>query len=177
MVLRYTLDTNCIIDLEERRPSASSLKMMLGDHTAGKIHLAIVAISASENQPCGTSSNNYSVFEGKLKAIGLGHLDQLFPMFYWDVGFWDRFIWDGDPKLERKIHEILFPGEPIAKPQDFGFSEKIWRNHKCDVQVAWSHIYYGRDVLVTRDNNFHNNADKLRSIGLNKIIRPDEYKP
>lgn len=48
MIKKYTLDTNCIIDLEESRPDAPHLKKMIVDHNKGKIDLAVVAISASE---------------------------------------------------------------------------------------------------------------------------------
>jgi len=150
---------------------------MISDHTEGKIDLAVVAISASENQPDGGASPNYAVFEEKLKAAGLDHLEQLLPMAYWDVAFWDHALWDGDSELEKKIHDVLFPGEPIEKPQEEEFPEKKWRNHKCDVQVAWSHVLHGRDILVTRDSNFHKKAAALEHAGLKRIIRPHEYDP
>ena len=132
MIQRYTLDTNCIIDLEENRPDSVYLKKLIADHAVKKIDLAVVAISASENQLDGKPAWNYSIFEEKLRNTGLDHLEQLLPMAYWDVAFWDHAMGDGDRTLEQSIHDILFPGEPIEKPQEVGFSEKKWRNHKCD---------------------------------------------
>lgn len=175
MVQRYTLDTNCIIDLEENRPDAESLRKMIADHGSGAISLAVVAISASENQRGGTPAWSYTTFEEKLKTAGLGHLEQILPMAYWDVAYWDHSIWDGDPVLERKIHDILFPGEPIEQPEAVSFPVKKWLNHKCDVQLMWAHIYHDRDIFVTRDDNFHSKANALLDIGLRGIIRPGEY--
>lgn len=107
----------------------------------------------------------------------MDHLEALLPMAYWDVVFWDHALSDGDPILEGKIHNVLFPGTPIEKPQKVGFPEKKWRNFKCDVQVAWAHVYHKRDVLVTRDKNFHDNSKELHDVGIKEIIRPHEYKP
>jgi len=177
MIERYTLDTNCIIDLEENRPDAVYVKKILDDHDAGIIDLAVVAISASERQLGGKPVWNYSTFENKLKNVGMDNLEQILPMKYWDVTFWDHAIWDGDADLEKKIHDLSFPVEPLKKPQETGFSERKWENHKCDVQIAWAHAYHGRDVLVTRDKNFHDNSSQLKLVGINRIIRPSEYAP
>lgn len=177
MVERYTLDTNCVIDIEENRPSAVYIKKMLIAYRKQVIDLAIVAISASENQPGGGINQNYSEFEEKLRAVDFQDLKVLFPMAYWDVAYWDHAIWDGDPELELKIHNVLFAGTPIEKPEEVGFPMRKWQNNKCDVQIAWSHVYYNRDVLVTSDGNFHNHADELSKIGVRKIIRPEQFKP
>lgn len=177
MIQLYTLDTNCIIDLEENRPDAIHVRKMIADHDSGIINLAVVAISASERQLGGKPVWDYSTFENKLKNVGINHLEQLIPMKYWDVTFWGHDMWDGDSVLEKKIHDILFPGEPIEKPQEFGFSDREWKNHKCDVQIAWAHVYHNRDVLVTSDDNYHKKSVELAKIGLNKIIKPSDYAP
>jgi len=177
MVEKYTLDTNCIIDLEEYRSGAKHIEKMLKAHKNNEIDLAVVAISASENQKNGKYNQNFEEFEKKLENIELDHLQMLLPMAYWDVAFWDHAVWDGNPVLELSIHNILFNGTPIEKPQEHGFPFKKWRRNKCDVQVAWAHVHYGRDVLVTSDKNFHKHAKELSKIGIKKIIRPEEFKP
>jgi hypothetical protein len=175
--MKYTLDTNCIIDLEEERGDYHCLLEMIEDYRNGNIDLAVVAISASENQKGGKPSDTFEAFENKLKGAGLEGVNIILPMGYWDVAYWDHFIWDGDTELEQKIHNILFPGTPIENPANEGFSERKWRNNKCDVQVAWSHAYHRRDVLVTSDGNYHENKQALASVGIGKIIYPEEFMP
>lgn len=164
--MKYTLDTNCIIDLEEKREGYQYLQEMMSDFKKGNLDLSIVAISASENQKGGLPSRTFEDFEKKIVAAGLDGVNILIPMGYWDVCYWDRFMWGGDPELEKKIHNILFPGTPIENPEKFSYSERKWRNNKCDVQVAWSHIYYKQNILVTRDGNFHKNKRSLAGIGV-----------
>jgi predicted nucleic acid-binding protein len=175
--MKYTLDTNCIIDLEEKRPDAINLKKMIDEHKAGIIQLAVVAISASENQPEGRISKTYDNFLKKLADTGLQNVVQLQPMAYWDVAYWGHAVY-GDTnakELEKKIHNILFPGTPIALYQDVNFPKRVWRNNKCDVQIAWAHAFYNQDVLVTRDENFHRHAQELKKVGVRSIIRPTEF--
>lgn len=66
MTQRYTIDTNCISDLEQNRTGADHLRRMLADHENTKIEIAVVAISASENQRGGKPAWTYEAFEGKL---------------------------------------------------------------------------------------------------------------
>lgn len=175
--MQYTMDTNCIIDLEEDRVDAVHLKKMLDAHRKKQIELSVVAISASENQKGGKPSKTFDEFSKKLKAAGLKGVNILIPMMYWDVTYWEHAMWDGDRILEQKIHDILFPGAPIEKPQEVGFPIKKWLNIKCDVQVAWAHLYHKQDVLVTRDRNFHKHSKELSIIGISKIITPDQFQP
>ena len=177
--MSYTLDTNCIIDLEENRPDATHLKKLIYGSRNHGISLAVVAIGASENQPGGAESSNFEAFLLKLEKADLHDAEIILPMLYCEVGFWDRAVWAGSPgaeELEVEIHNILFPGTPIENPKAENFSVKKWKNNKCDVQVAWAHVYHGRETLVTRDENFHKNADALRSVGFKNIIRPKDIR-
>ena len=178
--MKYTLDTNCIIDLEEKRPDGVYLEKIISSYRQKCIELSVVAISASENQKGGKLSKTFDEFILKLASADLQDANMLLPMMYWDVAFWGHALWgdaSGADKLEIKIHDILFPGTPIENPQKAGFSEKKWRNNKCDVQMVWAHIYHEQDILVTRDENFHKHSNALSKIGLNKVIRPAEFKP
>jgi hypothetical protein len=48
-MLKLTLDTNCIVALDENRePAANSLRRLLAAHAAGTAQLRLVANSASE---------------------------------------------------------------------------------------------------------------------------------
>jgi len=68
---RITFDTNCIIDLEEQRPDYKYLTQIIDAWRNGEIELAVVAISASENQRQGRINKTYQHFLEKLAAVGL----------------------------------------------------------------------------------------------------------
>jgi len=70
-MLSFTLDTNCLIDLEENREDSKYLVDMIDHWKKGKINISVVAVSASENQKAGESNKNYAEFESKLGNIGL----------------------------------------------------------------------------------------------------------
>jgi hypothetical protein len=44
----FTLDTNCLIAIDERRPEAASVRTLADAHAAGKANVAVVAMSASD---------------------------------------------------------------------------------------------------------------------------------
>ena len=89
--------------------------------------------------------------------------------------------------LERRVHAVLHPAieseyaaycaarglRPDATPL-----ERKWRNAKCDVLIAWSHIYYGGHVLVTADENFHKRNKKagLIALGAGSVVRSKDAK-
>ena len=111
MLLTFTLDSNCLIDIEESRPAAPEVRALAGAHTAGTADVAVVAMSASERPKPGHSANNFSEFEDRLAALRLAHLNIVLPMLYWDISFWDHGLFADDAMvdLERRIHSILFP--------------------------------------------------------------------
>ena len=181
----FTLDTNCIIAIDEGRAEAPSVWTLADAHASGAARVAIVAISASEKQRGGGHLENFSEFEQRLVSLGLAHLEILPPMFYWDITYWDQRIWS-DPCLEaeeRKIHEVLFPNieflwedycaDCSVEPNDIAFANR-WRNAKCDVQSLWSHVFHKRDVFVTTDGNFHAKSKKstLIALGAKQIETP-----
>lgn len=182
----FTLDTNCIIALDEKRPEAEAVRALVEAHASGKAHVAIVAISASEKQKGGGHLESFVEFQQRLATLRLDHLELLPPMFYWDVTYWDWCIWS-DAEMEaneRKIHEVLFPNieflwSDYCTAQGITSSDPSlahkWRNTKCDVQAIWSHIFHKRDVFVTADRNFHAESKKpaLVALGANGIETPD----
>jgi hypothetical protein len=174
-VLRFVLDTNCIIDLEEGRPDSAFLAPLIASWKAGKIELAIVAVSASENQRGGVIHQTYQVFEEKLRRVGLSDAFELMPLGIWDVFYWGHFLWSDDEMVDlaNQIRNVLFPGIP-SNPLQNPVEEYVWRNQLCDVLVAWCCIFHEWGTLVTRDRNFHDNRSDLKKLGLNQVLQPKE---
>ena len=85
MTRKFTLDTNCIIDLEENRANAEHVRSLVNAWKNGQIELAVVAVSASENQKGGTASRDFTAFEAKLDDVGLAGVHHLLPLAKWDV--------------------------------------------------------------------------------------------
>jgi hypothetical protein len=182
----FTLDTTCLIDIDEGRPGAAAIRKLADAHSLGKADVAVVAMSASEKQRGGRYIQNFIDVRDRLVSLGLAHLRIIEPMGYFDITFWDYCLRTDDLMiaLERQIHEILFPNfefswhdycrtngiDPVPT-----FPSDTWRNRKCDVQAMWSHIHAKRDVFVTSDNNFHRAEKKaaLIALGAKQIEYPD----
>ena len=183
-MLRVTLDTNCLLDLESENERTTALKDLVARHQAREIELRIPAISASERQRRGIYLDNFKAFEERLARLGLAALPHILPICYLGVGFWDHCLLAGEEltALERKIHEILHPGIEFeyevyrterGLPADAEVDRK-WRNAKCDVQVMWSHIWHKGDLLVSNDENFMkvSKRPRLIELGAGEILRP-----
>ena len=173
MTCKVALDTNCIIDLEENRPDAHHVRTLIGAWKNGQIELAVVAVSASENQPSGIASHDFGVFETKLNNVGLAGVHHLLPLAIWDVFYWNHVLWSSAEReaLASKIRGLLFPGIPATPPTNVN-ENSVWRNHMCDVLVAWSCIHHQWECLVTRDRNFHDHKVELVALGLREILYP-----
>jgi hypothetical protein len=181
-MLQFTLDTNCLIDLEEARPGAPAIHMLAQAHAVGRADVAVVAIAASEKPRGGKYLERFADFEQRLRAIGLDHLAVLYPIAYWDVSFFDRCVFAGPQEIaiEENVHNVLFTTIPFvatsiaADPAQM----KKWRNAKCDVQAFWEHVHNQRDVFVTSDEKFHKTTKKPQLMSLAKpgsrILFPSE---
>lgn len=173
-MLKFALDTNCIVDLEEDRCDAHHLRKLLAAYQMQQIDLATFAVSASENQKGGISNQDYAAFVTKLKNVGLDRATQLLPMMIWDVFYWDHALWSS-PDMEllaSRLRDVLFPGVEVAPPAAIEENSR-WRNQMCDVLVAWCCIHHGWP-LVSRDENFHKKKAELAALGLVQIYRPVE---
>jgi len=170
----FTLDSNCIIDLEdESRANSHYIRGLTNLWKRGKIDLAVVSASASENQKNGISSRDYRVFEARLEKIGLLDARELPPVGIWDFGYWDHFLWS-DEEMERQvsaIRDVLFPHVGHSPPVDSDANSK-WRNQMCDVLIAWAHGFHSSDYLVTSDQNFHRKKKPLEALGVTHIVTP-----
>jgi len=177
--MRFTLDTNCLIDAEEGRPNASFIRDLVSRHGKNGITVAISSIGASERQRAAGYAQSFSEFQAKLKAIGFEGLEHIPPLAYWNICFFDPCIMaDENDTLERDIHNVLFPNIEFmwvdyAKAHGLAADslDKIWRNAKCDVLTVWCHIKHGGGVFVTSDSNFHATAklEKLKALGVGTI--------
>jgi hypothetical protein len=185
-MLSFTLDTNCLIDVEVNRPSACDVMRLVDAHTAGTADVALVAVSASERQPGDAYLENYDEFEARLKGLRLSHLRILLPILYWDIGFWDRRLWADAPmkRREQEIHAVLFPTIEFLW-SDFARGAGIktlgiktrearrWRNAFCDRQMYWAHDHKDRSIFVTSDENFRQ-LSKARNFPKARIMSPAE---
>lgn len=78
--MRFTLDMNCLIDVEEGRSSAPFIRDLVSLHKQNGINIAISAIGASERQRTGRYAESFSEFQEKLKANGFDNLELLLPL-------------------------------------------------------------------------------------------------
>jgi len=117
-MLTFTLDTNCIIALENNEPAAHAIRALVDAHERYEANVAIVAISASERQMDRQQLKSFAEFQQRLATLGLGTLEILRPILYWDIAFWDWCLWADEEMLalERQIHEVLFPTVPFLWP-------------------------------------------------------------
>lgn len=184
--MNVTLDTNCIIDLEEDRPPAAALHDLISRHEQGVICLRVAGISASERQPGGHYAPNFGLFRQKLANVGLDGVEILKPIGYWGMTHYEWCLWTNDNlvELERQIHSILFPKIEFAYTDncasrhvmDTNQVDRKWRNAKCDVLAMWCHIYYEGHIFVTSDPNFWKPKKKvaLQMLGAGNIAPPNE---
>ena len=181
----FTLDTNCIIALDEQRPEAGAIRALAEAHRSGTANVALVGISASERQQGGGHIENFATFQARLARLGIDHLHLLRPMAYCDVTFFDWCVLTDESMvdLEHQIHTVLFPNIEFGwldfcRARDLepeaGIDRK-WRNAKCDVQALWSHIHHKRGVFVTSDVNFHKPTSRtqLTALGAGRIEYPN----
>ncbi len=186
-MLRLTLDTNAIIDLEEERPAATHLRRLLELHATGRVRLSVVGIAASERRQDGTYPTNFGEFQAKLDKVALGDVEILRPPWILGVTYLEWSILTSESVHEEleQISAVLFPGMGFS-PDAYRArreldsetvpTETTWRNHRYDVVALWSHIHYEGDVFVTSDRNFHKvtKRPQLIALGAGNILRPEE---
>lgn len=187
-MIKFTLDTNCVVDVDVGRPNAIFVKKIAGAHLRAEADVCIVAMMASEKQKSGSYLTSFTEFSEKLKLLELSHLGLTFPLCYFDISFWNCCILSGPDlsALEEAIHDVLFP-EIEFNYLDFCNARNLdpdaalvgqahkWRNAKCDVQAIWSHINGNRDVFVTSDGNFlKSKRQQLLDLGARQVLSPSE---
>jgi hypothetical protein len=171
----FTLDSNCIIDLEEERSGSIYLKELKGFWQSGCVELAVVSASASENRPGGQVFQSYSLFEEKLRRVGLECVRELQPPGIWDLGYWDHMLW-WDDEIERQVNtirDILFPSIQTSPPSDPS-AYRTWRGKMCDVLIVWAHGFHKADYLVTSDERLYKKSAELIEFGVRHVVTPRE---
>ncbi|WP_156414957.1 hypothetical protein [Phaeobacter sp. CECT 5382] len=181
--MKFTLDTNCIIDLDLCRPSATNVQSLISAHRAGKAEVAFVAVSASERQPGDRYLDSFREFEARLKELDIDDIPLLLGMAYIDISYLDHAVFaDEECDLEERIHNVLFPSVAFSysdfkrlAPEATGdiLTDKKWRNRWCDRQMMWAHVSNSRDVFVTSDNNFKK-IERTESFEGVKVRTPEE---
>src|SRR5882762_9907969 len=183
---RVTLDTNCLINLENGTSQHEAVRALVEGHRSGRIRVFVTEMAASERQPGGRRHDSFEAFEKWLGTLGCGELERVLPEAYWDIAFFDHAVWgDDSDALERSIHNILHPTidflyadhcivtsiDPATQPID-----GRWLNAKCDVQAMWSHIHAGNDVFVTEDGRFltARRRSALIALGAGSVLTPDD---
>ena len=110
------------------------------------------------------------------------------PVDHFGVGFYGKGYYGGTDEmnaLEQAIQRVLHPGIPISYAEycasrgidpDLQPRDPKWRNALCDIQILWSHVYHGRDCLVTSDSGFFKESKvaELEKLGARHILRPDD---
>ena len=186
--MKLTLDTNCIIALENGEAAASEIHQLVQHAQTGKVELAILGISASENQKAFYHDQDFIGFQNRVSELGLGKLAILKPIAIWDVTFWDWCIFstEEDAKLLNDLRLAIFPkSEPnwVKRAAANGIDvndntckeSKKWKNELCDAQIAWATIHNKYDALVTLNTlDFQRNQLALKSLGLPAVWTPEE---
>jgi hypothetical protein len=181
----FTLDSNCIISVDEGGQDIAFVRRLADAHAVGKAHVAVVALSAAEKKRTGSYLDDFDAFRDRLAPLGLARLEILKPMAYFDISFpgWCVEADDAMAALEKQIHDILFPHSEFMW-EDYADAKGLdpdslsprgdWRRQKCAVQEMWTHIHNKRDVFVTADDEFHKPAkkDALFALGAGQIERP-----
>jgi hypothetical protein len=178
---KITLDTNCLIDVEEKRKGYKDILKIYDLHRGNKIKLGVVAVMSADKKIDGRPINNFSQFKKWVKKIGLKNIEIISTLAYNNnkMSFYNSgFLYSGPElkKLERRIHKILFPELPFERPQS-NLEIKKWRGKKIDVLMMWGHIWNKRDYFITRDKNFLKNHKKkaLIKLGAKNILTPEEF--
>lgn len=189
--MKFTLDWNCIIEVEEHQPQAAAVIGLVKAHRRCEIEVALLAASASENMKSRRFPGNAIFFQKRILALGWQDLP-IVPMpaieglSYWDfcyyVGDGEKFERDMDaiwcviaPKIARNPAQHLPTGTKLTSETIQSKDLSKWRNTWCDVISAYSHIHEGRDVFVTNNTrDFQRNYSQLSHLGMRYIYTPAE---
>ena len=186
-MLSFTLDTNCIIAVEEPRPATAPVMELVARQRAGAAVVRLVATTAAENQRDGTVLGNFSHFQQRLQSLGLGDLEILAPVAVCDLTYLDWCVLAHDEAEEEAhgLHDVLFPTMPYgyrdAVPdgldeEERQRAERKWRNRQLDVLVLHTHIMAKADVFVTTDKGFYKTGrrERLAALGAPVILTPTD---
>jgi len=169
--LRVTLDTNCLIDLEDRTGQAPAIWELIKLHRAADIRLFVSAIPAADHLADKAMSEDYGQFEHRLKALRIDDLPSVLPTGRNEMAFWGAAVYGNhrDDLLE-KIHHIVY------STVDTLFLTARSRTIPCDTDGLAAHIRSGHDIFVTSNQHFRKTARRqaLVALGAKNILTPEE---
>ena len=128
-MVRYTLDTNCIVAMEKSRPEASALTTLVERHRLGTVIVQIAAIAAAERQ-IGDIVRAFDDFRARIAAWALAKWFFLRPPMYAGLCFADYCTVHGDEFLsqERAIHTYIFSSTSFEiDSSEHPLGSKQWR--------------------------------------------------
>ena len=189
--MKFSLDWNCVIEVEEGQPQADAVNTLIAAHRMGQIEVALLEASASENTKSKVFPGNAELFLKRVARLGWDDLP-LVPMpgirglSYWDHAYYvddsEAFerkfdaIWAVmAPRFARHPQAHLKPDQTLddAAIQSDGLSK--WRNTWCDAMSAYTHIHAKRDVFVTNNTrDFQGHAEALEPLGMTRIATPND---
>jgi hypothetical protein len=94
---RFTLDHNCLIDLDEGRPNAEFVREIVASARMEKHVICIPASAAAERRPDGSTADSFNVYKSRLARLGLDGAEILLPQMRVGMGYlgYGRRIWTG----------------------------------------------------------------------------------
>lgn len=183
---KITLDTNCMIAVDDKRQEADAIQRILAAFDAGKVDCAMAASSAAEMQKDRNFLNSVTAFEERRTGLGFGDLELLKPIARWGMSFWGFGLWTDDEMSarEKAIFEAMFPNshyqwEDFARSRALDSEDRSpqntrkWRNQILDAQAFWAHENARRDYFVTTDKEFLR-LERKGLVSEGTILRPDE---
>ncbi|MBN9031202.1 MAG: hypothetical protein J0I23_15480, partial [Rhizobiales bacterium] len=95
-MIKFTLDTNCLIAVEDGRAERSSVLSLIDAQRQEAADLAMVASSAAERQIGGGALENIEEFRKRMETLGFGGIELLKPIAVWNLSYWDFAIYPSD---------------------------------------------------------------------------------
>lgn len=177
MAHKITVDRNLIIAVQNNEPEKSVMMQIFKAHNAGRLSVGISASNRVENQLDGVEIQGLDSFLNDCKTVGLQNPEVLDYPLDWEMGLWEHGTISTDAyALELTIHEILHPTAPtFLSDSQPDYVRRRVRNRKCDVFAMWSHIWFERDVFLTKDKRFIKRRVRLEKIGAKGIFLPHEF--
>ena len=170
-MIRLTLDTNCLIDLEEETGQAAAIRQLIELHRAGKIQVHVGAVSVSQSVRGTIAPETFSQFDARLKKLGIDDLPSVLPTGRNEMSFWGAAVYGAEKDdLDENVKSVVYstvdtltlkPGSRIVL---------------CDVDSLTAHIRSGHDIFVTSDQHFRKDSRRqpLLALGAKEILTPQE---
>jgi hypothetical protein len=115
-VLSFTLDTNCLVAVEEGRSEAEAVRELAAQQRAGRARVRLVVTTAAENQRDGTVLDDFSRFQRRISGLGLGESEILAPVAVCDLTYVDRRVLAGMPWTRSPLFLAFAPFRGAADP-------------------------------------------------------------